>query len=108
MDNNQEIYKDYQARANIIYMFAQLLVLAMVYLVVYISYLSVGIAIENNGVSVAMYVPILMVFITFPILLYKSRLTFQSGKMMVATLWMMGSASMSMLLLYVFLALITS
>ena len=106
MENNKEIYKDYQARANTIYMFVQMLVLGMVYLVVYVSYLSVGIAIEQNGVSVVMYVPVFMVFITFPILLYKSRLTFQSGKMMVATLWMMGSASMSMLLLYVFLALI--
>lgn len=93
--------------ANIAFMVAQVVVFTVVFMIIYISYLTVGLAIEKNGVSPAMYFPIFMVFVIFPILLYKSGEMFRAGKMLMATLWMMGTASMSMILLYVFLALIT-
>jgi len=93
--------------SNIAFTIGAGIVFLMVSMIIYISYVTVGLAIEKNGVSPAMYFPIGIVAVIFPMLLYKSRQTFLSGKMLLGFLWMMASASVSIILLYIFLALIT-
>lgn len=103
-------YNDTQNRAGakVIFMLAQMLVLSVVYIFVYTSFLAVGFAIEKHGVSPVMYFPVFMALVIFPVLLYKYRLMFNAGHMLVATTWMMGTASLTIVLLYVYIAQITS
>jgi len=104
-----EHYNDKQNRAGakVIFMLAQMLVLSMVYIFVYTSFLAVGFAIEQHGESPVMYFPVFMALVIFPVLLYKYRKMFNSGQMLLATTWMMGTASLTIVLLYVYIAQIT-
>ncbi len=99
--------KQNKAGAKVIFMLAQMAVLSVVYIFVYTSFLAVGYAIEQYGVSPVMYFPVFVALIVFPVLLYKYRQMFNAGKMLVATTWMMGTASLTIVLLYVYIAQIT-
>lgn len=88
-------------------MVAQMIVLSVVYIFVYTSFLAVGYAIETYGVSIVMYFPIFVALFAFPALLYKYRQMFNAGKMLVATTWMMATASLTIVLLYAYIAQIT-
>ncbi|MFC2073331.1 hypothetical protein ACFLRS_00585 [Campylobacterota bacterium] len=102
-------YDDEQnkAGAKVLFMIAQIVVLSVVYIIVYTSFLAVGYAIEEYGVSPVMYFPVFVALVVFPILLYKYRQMFNAGKMLVATTWMMATASLTIVLLYVYIAQIT-
>ncbi len=88
-------------------MLVQMLVLSIVYIIIYTSFLAVGYAIEQHGVSSVMYFPVVIALVIFPILLYKYRQMFNAGHMLVATIWMMGTASLTIVLLYVYISQIT-
>lgn len=88
-------------------MLAQMVVLSVVYIIVYTSFLAVGYAIEEYDVSPVMYFPVFVALVIFPVLLYKYRQMFNAGKMLVATTWMMATASLTIVLLYVYIAQIT-
>ncbi len=107
--SNMEHYNDEKnkAGAKVIFLFAQLIVLGIVYIFVYTSFLAVGYAIEKYDASVVMYFPVLVATLVFPILMYKYRQMFHQGKMLVATIWMMATASLTIVLLYVYIAQIT-
>ena len=92
----------------VIFMIAQMMVLSVVYIIVYTSFLAVGYAIEKYDVSPIMYFPVVLALIIFPVLLYKYRQMFNAGNMLVATIWTMGVASLTILLLYVYIAQITN
>jgi len=96
-----------KAGAKVIFMIAQMLVLSMVYILIYTSFVAVGYAIEQYGMSPVMYFPVFVALVIFPILLYKYRQMFNAGKMLVATTWMMATASLTIVLLYVYIAQIT-
>lgn len=96
-----------KAGAKIIFMIAQMAVLSVVYIIVYTSFLAVGYAIEEYGVSPVMYFPVFVALVIFPVLLYKYRQMFNAGKMLVAVTWMMATASLTIVLLYVYIAQIT-
>lgn len=102
-------YNDKQNRAGakFIFMLAQMLVLSVVYIFVYTSFLAVGFAIEQHGVSPVMYFPVFMALVIFPVLLYKYRQMFNAGHMLVATTWMMGTASLTIVLLYAYIVQVT-
>jgi len=104
-----QYYNDKQNKSGIkvIFMFAQMLVLSIVYVFVYTSFLAVRYAIEKYGVSPVMYFPVFVALLAFPALLYKYRQMFNAGKMLVATTWMMATASLTIVLLYVYIAQIT-
>lgn len=104
-----QYYNDNQNKSGIkvIFMFAQMLVLSIVYIFVYTSFLAVRYAIEKYGVSPVMYFPVFVALLAFPVLLYKYRQMFNAGKMLVATTWMMATASLTIVLLYVYIAQIT-
>jgi len=102
-------YNDKQNRAGakVIFMLAQILVLSVVYIFVYTSFLAVGFAIEQHGVSPVMYFPVLIALVIFPVLLYKYRQMFNAGHMLVASTWMMGTASLTIILLYAYIVQVT-
>jgi len=104
-----EHYNDEKNKAGtkVIFLLAQLIVLAIVYIFVYTSFLAVGYAIEKYDASGVMYFPVFAAAVIFPVLLYKYRQMFHQGKMLVATIWMMGTASLTIVLLYVYIAQIT-
>lgn len=96
-----------KAGAKVLFMLAQMVVLSIVYIIVYTSFVAVGYAIEEYGVSPVMYFPVFVALVIFPILLYKYRQMFNAGKMLVAFTWMMATASLTVVLLYVYIAQIT-
>jgi len=101
-----QYYNDEQnkAGAKVLFMIAQMIVLVMVYIIVYTSFVAVGYAIEQSGVSPVMYFPVMVALVIFPILLYKYRQMFNAGKMMGAFIWTMATASLIIVLLYVYVA----
>ncbi|MBT8343106.1 MAG: hypothetical protein HKP62_07590 [Sulfurovum sp.] len=96
-----------KAGAKVLFMIAQMVVLSMVYIIVYTSFVAVGYAIEEYGLSLVMYFPVFVALVIFPILLYKYRQMFNAGKMLVAFVWTMATASLTIVLLYVYIAQIT-
>lgn len=96
-----------KAGAKVLFMIVQMVVLTMVYIIIYTSFIAVGYAIEEYGVSQVMYFPVFVALVVFPILLYKYRQMFNAGNMLVAFIWTMASASLIIVLLYVYVAQIT-
>lgn len=93
-----------KAGAKVLFMIVQMVVLSMVYIIIYTSFVAVGYAIEEYGISPVMYFPVFVALVIFPILLYKYRQMFNAGKMMGAFIWTMATASMIIVLLYVYIA----
>jgi FtsH-binding integral membrane protein len=93
-----------KAGAKVLFMIVQMVVLSMVYIIIYTSFVAVGYAIEEYGVSPVMYFPVFVALVIFPILLYKYRQMFNGGKMMGAFIWTMATASLIVVLLYVYVA----
>ena len=104
-----EYYNDKtnQAGAKVIFMIAQMIVLSIVYIFVYTSFLAVQYAIAKYGISPVMYFPVVLALVVFPVLLYKYRQMFNAGRMLIASTWMMATASLTIVLLYVYIAQIT-
>ncbi len=96
-----------KAGGKVLFMIAQMAVLSVVYIIVYTSFLAVGYAIEEYDVSPVMYFPVFVALVIFPVLLYKYRQMFNAGKMLVAVIWMMATASLTIVLLYVYIVQIT-
>ncbi len=101
-----QYYNDEQnkAGAKVLFMIVQMVVLVMVYIIIYTSFVAVGYAIEEYGISSVMYFPVFVALVIFPILLYKYRQMFNAGKMMGAFIWTMATASLIIVLLYVYVA----
>ena len=96
-----------KAGVRVLFMLVQMVVLAMVYIIVYTSFIAVGYAIDEFGMSQLMYLPVVVAMVVFPILLYKYRQMFNAGKMLVAFIWTMATASLVVVLLYIYVAQIT-
>ena len=92
----------------IIFMIGQMMILSVVYIIIYTSFKAVEYAITKFDLSPVMYFPVFIALVVFPILLYKYRQMFNAGKMLVATVWTMAAASLTVILLYVYVAQITS
>ncbi len=93
-----------KAGTKVLFIIAQMVVLVMVYIIIYTSFVAVGYAIEEYGMSPLMYFPVFVALVIFPILLYKYRQMFNAGKMMGAFIWTMATASLIIVLLYVYVA----
>ena len=100
--------KQNQSGMRVLFMIVQMIILVVVYIIIYTSFKAVQYAIDKLNASVLMYIPVIVAMIVFPILLYKYRQMFNAGKMLVAITWTMAAASMTVILLYVYIAQITS
>ena len=103
-------YNDEQNKSGmrVLFMFVQMIILSVVYIIIYTSFKAVEYAIDKLDASVLMYIPVAVAMIVFPILLYKYRQMFNAGKMLLASTWMMATAALTVILLYVYIAQITS
>lgn len=103
-------YNDEQNRSGmrVLFMFVQMIILSVVYIIIYTSFKAVEYAIDKLDASVLMYIPVVVAMVVFPILLYKYRQMFNAGKMLLASTWMMATAALTVILLYVYIAQITS
>lgn len=101
-----EYYNDKtnKAGAKVLFTIAQMIVLSIVYIFVYTSFLAVGYAIDKYNISPTMYFPVFVALVVFPVLLYKYRQMFNAGRMLIASTWMMATASLTIVLLYVYIA----
>ncbi|MEA2047613.1 MAG: hypothetical protein U9O64_04110 [Campylobacterota bacterium] len=99
-----EYYNDKRNKAGlkVLFLFAQAIVLLVVYMIVYTSFVAVHYAIEKYELSWFMYLPVIVALVIFPIVLYKYRQMYNDGKMLAAVTWMMGTASFTVVLLYVY------
>lgn len=93
-----------KAGAKILFMIAQMVVLSIVYIIVYTSFVAIGYAIEEYGVSPVMYFPVVVALVVFPVLLYRYRQMFNAGRMLGAFIWTMAAASLIVVLLYIYVA----
>ena len=100
--------KQNQSGIKVLFMIVQMIILGVVYIIIYTSFKVVQYAIDKLNASVLMYIPVIVAMIVFPILLYKYRQMFNAGKMLVAITWTMASASITVILLYIYIAQITS
>jgi len=86
----------------ILFMIAQMVVLLVVYTIIYTSFRAVQYAIEKFELSVVMYFPVALAMVIFPVLLYRYRQMFAEGRMLAAAIWTMASASLIVVLLYLY------
>jgi len=100
--------KQNQSGMRVIFMIVQMVILAVVYIIIYTSFKAVQYAIDKLDTSVLMYIPVIIAMVVFPVLLYKYRQMFNAGRMLLASTWMMASAALTVILLYVYVAQITS
>jgi len=99
--------KQNQSGMRVIFMIVQMVILAVVYIIIYTSFKAVQYAIDKLDASVLMYIPVIIAMVVFPVLLYKYRQMFNAGRMLLASTWMMASAALTVILLYVYVAQIT-
>lgn len=99
--------KENQAGAKILFMFLQMIVLVIVCIFIYTAFLAVGFTIDKNGMSQWMYFPVVMALVIFPVSLYRYRQMFNTGHWLLAISWVMGTASLTIVLLYAYIAQLT-
>jgi hypothetical protein len=69
----------------------------------YVAYSAVTISIDKYGTSPIMYFPLVLVALIFPILLYKYKQMFSTGKFLVSFVWLMGTSSFIITMLYFYI-----
>ena len=95
--------KSNESGMKVIFIVVQFFVLGIVYIFVYSSFVLVGSVIEKNGVSPVMYFPVFMALVIFPVLLYRYRAMFNRGRKLLAFAWMMGTASLTIVMLLAYI-----
>ena len=95
---------DNQAGSNVLFMIFQMFMLLIVYGFVYTSFIAVKLAIAKYDLTVMTYLPELISFIVYPVVLYKTRQMFRQDKRLRAAAWVMGWAAVIIVFLYAHLS----
>jgi len=95
---------DNQAGSNVLFMIFQMFMLLIVYGFVYTSFIAVKLAIAKYDLTVMTYLPELISFIVYPVVLYKTRQMFRQDKRLRAAAWVMGWSAMIIVFLYAHLS----
>jgi len=98
--NDEQNKKAGQALFYIIQMF----MLLIVYGFVYTSFVAVKLAAAKYSLTFMVYLPEVLALLVYPVVLYRTRKMFQQGKMLRAVGWVMGWASLIIVLLYTHLS----
>ena len=85
-------------------MIFQMFMLLIVYGFVYTSFIAVKLAIAKYDLTVMTYLPELISFIVYPVVLYKTRQLFRQDKRLRAAAWVMGWSAMIIVFLYTHLS----
>ena len=75
----------------------------IVALFIYIASFAVRVSVIKYGTSPLMYFPLVLVTIIFPILLYKYKQMFSQGNFLIAFVWLMGTSSFVITMLYFYI-----
>jgi len=78
--------------------------LLIVYGFVYTSFVAVELAVAKYNLTFMVYLPEVLALLVYPVVLYRTRKMFQQGKMLRAVGWVMGWASVIIVLLYTHLS----
>ncbi len=101
-----QYYNDKQNKtaALVFFYIMQIFMLLIVYGFVYTSFIGVKLAAEKYSLTFMVYLPEVLALVAYPVVLYKTRQMFQQGKMLRAVGWVMGWASLIIVLLYTHLS----
>jgi len=96
--------KDNQTTSNIIFMIFQMFMTFIVYGFIYTSLMAVKITIVKYNLTFMTYLPEVISFIAYPVILYKTRQMFKKDKRLRAVAWVMGWSSLIIVFLYAHLS----
>jgi len=98
-------YNDETNRAGmkLLFMAVQMAVILIVFAFIYTALVAIRLAVAQQGLSALMYLPVLFVLLVFPFLLYRYRRWFNAGRMLYAYSWTLASASLIIVLLYLYI-----
>jgi len=91
-----KMYSDKENAKGVYIIFAsvQMMLLALMYSIVYTTYKITVACVERYDLNAIMaFAPTVIVFITTPMVLYKTRMVFRQERRMVAISWMMALLS---------------
>ena len=99
-------YNDEQNKkaGQVFFYIVQMFMLLIVYGFVYTSFVAVKLAAAKYNLTFMAYLPEVLALVAYPVVLYKTRKMFQQGKMLRAVGWVMGWASLIIVLLYTHLS----
>lgn len=100
--------KDNYAAANIMFVVFQIFMLLIVYAFVYTSFVAVKLAVDKYDLTVVAYAPEIVSLVLYAIVLYRTRQMFKKEKRLRAVAWVMGWASVIIVLLYAHLSSLLS
>jgi len=101
-----QYYNDEQNKkaGQALFYIVQMFMLLIVYGFVYTSFVGVKLAAVKYSLTFMVYLPEVLALVAYPVILYKTRKMFQQGKMLRAVGWMMGWASVIIVVLYLHLS----
>ena len=88
----------------LLFIVLQISMLLIVYGVAYTSLVAVKLAIAEYHITFMAYMPVVLVMVIYPVVLYKTREMFRKNKRLRAIGWIMGWASVIIVVLYAFLS----
>lgn len=101
-----QYYNDEQNKTGALVLFyiMQIFMLLIVYGFIYTSLVGVKLAAAKYNLTLMVYLPEVLALVAYPVVLYRTRKMFQHGKMLRAAGWVMGWASLIIVLLYLHLS----
>lgn len=99
-------YNDEQNKkaSRVLFYIVQMFVLFVVYGFVYTSFVAVKIAAAKYNLTFMIYLPEVLALVAYPVVLFRAKKMFQQGRMLRAVGWMLGWASLIIVLLYTHLS----
>jgi hypothetical protein len=94
--------KSNQAGMKVLFMLFQMIVILIVFGFIYMSLLAIGLAVKEHSVHPAYYIPVVLTLLLYPFLLYRYRQWFNAGRRLYAYSWTLASASILIVLLYLY------
>jgi len=97
-----QYYNDEQNKkaSQALFCIVQMFMLLIVYGFVYTSFVAVKLATVKQSLTFMAYIPVVLALVAYPVVLYKTRKMFQNGRMLRAVGWVMGWASLIIVLLF--------
>ena len=96
--------KSNDAAANVLFMVFQMFMVLTVYGFAYTSLIAVKMVVTTYGLTFMTYLPEVLSVIGYPVVMFKTRKMFKTGKKLRAVAWMMAWASVIIVVLYAHLS----
>ncbi len=94
--------------ALVMFQIFQMLMTFVVYGFIYTSFLGVHMSIEQKGLTFMTYLPEVVAFLIYAVVIYKTKKMFKAKKRLRAIGWLMGWASVIIVFLYAHLSQLVS